>query len=213
MSVSHAPRDSVLTEALLRAFALLTYGVFVWNVALHWWADTSRYTLLLLVLTESFTLMLVLFARRAVVRDLSPIAMGATIYAAFFFVLFGYTDTVRLLPEWAGATLQFIGLAWQVTAKATLGRSFGLLPAQRGLITSGPYRVVRHPIYLGYLISHIGFLLSNFSVHNLLVLVLLYVAQAVRMWREESMLKAGEQQAAYTAYCAAVRYRIVPFVY
>jgi len=50
-------------------------------------------------------------------------------------------------------------------------------------------------------------------VHNLLVLVLLYLAQAVRMWREESMLKAGEQQAAYAACCAAVRYRIVPFVY
>ena len=50
-------------------------------------------------------------------------------------------------------------------------------------------------------------------MHNLLVLVLLYLAQAVRMWREESVLMAGEQQAAYGAYRAAVRYRIVPYVY
>jgi protein-S-isoprenylcysteine O-methyltransferase Ste14 len=211
--MADAPRDSVLTEALLRVFALLTYGALVANVAFHWWADTSRYTLLLLLLTESFTLALVLFARRAAMRDLSPIALAATIYAAFFFVFFSYTDTVRLIPEWAGAALQLSGLAWQVLAKATLGRSFGLLPAQRGLVTRGPYRVVRHPIYLGYLVSHIGFLLANFSVHNLLVLVLLYLAQAVRMWREESVLMAGEQQAAYCAYRAAVRYRIVPYVY
>jgi hypothetical protein len=50
-------------------------------------------------------------------------------------------------------------------------------------------------------------------VRNLLVLALLYLAQAVRMRREEAMLRAGDQQAAYANYCAAVRYRIVPFVF
>jgi hypothetical protein len=53
--VASTPRDSALTEGLLRMFALLTYGVLVWNVALHWWADTGRYTLVLLLLTERAT--------------------------------------------------------------------------------------------------------------------------------------------------------------
>jgi protein-S-isoprenylcysteine O-methyltransferase Ste14 len=211
--MSSTPRDSALTEGLLRAFAVLAYGLMVSNVAYHWWADTSRHTLLLLLLTEGLTLALVLIARRAVVRELSPVALLATMYALFYFAFFGYAGTVRLIPEWIGVTLQFAGLAWQVLAKAALGRSFGLLPADRGLVTSGPYRVVRHPIYLGYLIAHVAFLLSNFSIQNLLVLTLLYLAQGLRMWREEAVLKAGDQRAAYEAYCATVRYRIVPFVY
>ena len=77
----------------------------------------------------------------------------------------------------------------------TLGRSFGLPPAARGLVTSGPYRVVRHPIYLGYLMTHAGFLLSNFSWRNLGVLAVLYLAQAVRTLREEAVLHSGDQQA------------------
>ncbi len=207
------PRDSGLTEWLLRGFALLLLGWFIGNVARVWWADTSRYTLLLLVLAESVTLLLVLFARRALVRDMSPMAVIATVYACLCFVLFSLGDTQRLAPEWLGATFQTAGMVWVLVAKLKLGRCFGLLPATRGLITDGPYRVVRHPIYLGYLISHVGFLLASFSLQNVAVLAVLYLAQDVRMRREESILETGDQRATYRDYRASVRYRIVPLVY
>ena len=38
-----------------------------------------------------------------------------------------------------------------------LGRSFGVAPANRGIVVRGPYSFVRHPIYTGYLITHTGF--------------------------------------------------------
>jgi len=70
--------------------------------------------------------------------------------------------------------------------------------------------VVRHPIYLGYLVGHLGFLLSNFSLQNVLVLGALYVAQTVRMLREEAVLGSSAE---YRDYIRRVRWRIVPFVF
>jgi protein-S-isoprenylcysteine O-methyltransferase Ste14 len=106
--------------------------------------------------------------------------------------------------------LQVCGMLWQISAKVVLGRSFGLLPAARGIVTGGPYRVVRHPIYLGYLVGHLGFLLSNFSLQNVLVLGALYVAQTIRMLREEAVLGGSAE---YRDYTRRVRWRIVPFVF
>ena len=54
-----------------------------------------------------------------------------------------------------------IGLAIVIAGKMTLGRSFGLMPANRGIVSSGVYRIVRHPIYLGYLITHVAFIFAN----------------------------------------------------
>ena len=204
------PREGALTEWLLRAFALLIYGVAVSNLARAWWVDTSRVTLLLLLLTEGYTLALVLIARRAGQRDLTPLAMVATGYAAVFFVLFSADGTRRFVPEAAGTALQVAGAAWQFASKYALGRSFGLLPALRSVVVVGPYRVVRHPIYLGYLISHAGFLLANYSSRNLAVLAVLYAAQVLRIAREEAVLR---RDAAYSRYCERVRWRMLPGIY
>lgn len=205
-----AESEGSATEWLLRIFAVAAYGVFVWNVARQWIAEPERLTLLGLLITESITLFIVMFARRASLRDLAPLSIAATVYAAFFFVLFGMQGTTRLMPEGVGVALQTIGLVVQLVSKLALGRCFGLLPAVRGVVTRGPYRFVRHPIYLGYLIAHIGFLGTNFSWRNLVVLAVLYAAQVWRMHREEQALS---NDASYVQYMRTVRWRLIPGVY
>src|SRR5439155_6086471 len=118
---------------------LLVSGSGVQNLARGWLDDPSRWTLLFLLATEGYTLALVLFARRAQLRDMAPLTIAATVYAAFFFVLISPLDTVHLVPEAVGIALQTVGTAFQFYAKYTLGRSFGLLPARREIVVAGPY--------------------------------------------------------------------------
>jgi protein-S-isoprenylcysteine O-methyltransferase Ste14 len=116
-------------------------------------------------------------------------------------------------PEWgvqAGFVLQLGGLALCLVALACLGRSFGLVAADRGVRTRGPYRLVRHPVYLGYLLIQAGYVLQAISARNLLVLALTTACNLGRIAAEEHLLsRTGE----YQAYRQRVRWRAIPFLW
>ena len=84
------------------------------------------------------------------------------------------------------------------------------MAANRGVVSSGSYRLVRHPIYLGYLATHAGFLLTNPSVRNVAIYAVSYVFQFARICAEERILA---QDGAYREYLQSVRYRLIPGVY
>ena len=113
-------------------------------------------------------------------------------------------------PAFLTVAVSSIGLLIVVAGKLSIGRSFGLTPANRGIVSIGMYRIVRHPIYLGYLITHIGFLLANPAGWNLFALVSADVALMFRAVREEQTLM---QDPAYRAYAERVRWRVVPGVF
>lgn len=115
-----------------------------------------------------------------------------------------------VVPASAGIAIIFLGLLIDLYAQFSLGRSFGCIPANRGLKLDGPYRVVRHPMYAGYLVSHFGFVLLNATWLNLMVFAACYMAQVPRLLLEERLL--GEDPP-YRDYVAQVRYRLVPGVF
>jgi protein-S-isoprenylcysteine O-methyltransferase Ste14 len=119
-----------------------------------------------------------------------------------------YDPVLGLGPIWA--TTQIVGAIAALVALLALGRSFGIVAANRGLKTSGPYRLVRHPVYAAYLLTMVGYLLENPSLRNIVLVSVVTGLQIVRIEEEERCLRADDE---YGAYTKRVRYRLVPFVY
>jgi protein-S-isoprenylcysteine O-methyltransferase Ste14 len=101
----------------------------------------------------------------------------------------------------AGDLVALASCAWLLASVLTLGRCFGVLPEVRGLVREGPYRVVRHPVYLGELGAFAGLVLAAPTTWNLVVAALFAAAQAVRMRLEERALAAEFPE--YAAYALA----------
>ena len=94
---------------------------------------------------------------------------------------------------------------WSLLA---LGRSFGIAPADRGLITQGPYRFVRHPMYLGELILRAALVVTSPQpLLAFVLLVALVIIQIARALREERIIDT------YSTYANQVRYRLIPGVW
>ena len=118
--------------------------------------------------------------------------------------------TQPLAPLTLCILVMSLGFVLQISAKLVLRRSFGLVPANRGVKIGGPYRFIRHPMYAGYLLTHIGFFMTHPSLWNFAVYATALTAQCFRLLAEERLLK---QDPAYTAFMATTRYRLVPFVF
>jgi protein-S-isoprenylcysteine O-methyltransferase Ste14 len=108
---------------------------------------------------------------------------------------------------WLGELIQVASLAGVMLAAITLGRSFGIAPADRGLRTTGLYAWVRHPLYAMEISFFVGYLVANPSWRNLAILLADTSIQLLRALREERILKG------YAGYAARVRWRLVPLVW
>lgn len=115
-------------------------------------------------------------------------------------------------PAWlfASALLTVIGTTVSVVVLAALGRSFSVSPQARGLVTTGPYALVRHPLYLAELVSSLGLMLQYVQPWAGLVVAAAFLLQLVRMRFEEIVLAA-----AYPAYADYARRtaRLIPGVW
>ena len=124
----------------------------------------------------------------------------------------GSLEVHSLVLRCVGVVLFLAGLALAVWARLNLGRNWGMPMTRKDepeLVTSGPYRLVRHPIYSGVLLAVLGTALAT-TLYWLVALVILgaYFLFSARV--EERMLE-GEFPDAYPGYRAHTK-MLIPFL-
>ena len=164
---------------------------------------------LMLLVGDALPVAFILFRRSPLLISRSP-ADWTTAFFGTVAPLLLAPGGHPLAPALPCAALMTIGLLLNIYAKCSLSLSFGLVAANRGVQSRGPYRVVRHPMYTGYTLTQLGFLLLNPSLANMVLCAAALGFQVVRMGAEEKILT---QDSAYRDYAAGVPFRLMPGVY
>jgi protein-S-isoprenylcysteine O-methyltransferase Ste14 len=197
----------------------LPLGARIWNLARARYGDSlhEQASLVQEVVTIVFlALVVVLFAirRRGIEGQRATLQSGAVaLLGTFLLNVVGYlpieetTATDALL---ASIVVVVLGTLFTIWSLATLGRNFGLFPEVRGLVLRGPYRLVRHPVYLGELIAALGLLIARPHPLTFAVFGVFVVLQYWRTIFEERALAAAYPDE-YAAYRRQVP-RLVPGV-
>lgn len=193
-----------------RALAGGLYAFLCWRFILAF-QITGDPVRLLLLLAEGLILVFILIRRWTGDMSLNPTDWLIAFAGTCLPLLVAPEPGVRaLVSEWVSAPLFLAGVAIQLSAKVFLFRSFGVLPANRGVMKGGPYRLVRHPMYAGYFVSYVAFLLISPSLWNLCVYALAVTFQLLRIEREERLLS---RDPAYQAFKTTTRFRLIPGLY
>jgi protein-S-isoprenylcysteine O-methyltransferase Ste14 len=209
-----APKDTLSRSAKLldvceRAFVLTMLGGFAYRMLSHY-SLTANIADVLLVISEVLTVVFIMLRAPSATLSRRP--------TDWLFALSGSSIPLLVAPAFVHPialpsvifTIMVVGLSIQISAKIVLGRSFGMVAANRGVKVAGPYRFVRHPMYLGYEIGHVGFLLAMPTLTNAVLYTLGLSIQIIRIFREENVLK---QDPAYRAFADRVHYRLLPGVF
>jgi protein-S-isoprenylcysteine O-methyltransferase Ste14 len=203
------PGHRDLADVVARLIIITLFTLMAVRISADFLA-TGRLTGLLLLASETLVVILTVLRRAPSMVNRTWRARLLTGLSMVGPPLVRPASIAAVAPELVTVALTAAGLLIVIGGKVSLGRSFGLMPANRGVVSGGLYRFVRHPIYLGYLITHVGFVMANPTFWNILTLLAADAALVVRAVCEEQTLA---HDAAYRAYQSRVRWRVLPGVF
>lgn len=146
---------------------------------------------------------------RAVAKSKSFWPRGAAYFATFipFIPSFERNNQITIAPSLFLLFVVIVGTLFTLYSLKTLGRSFSIAPQVRMLVQNGPYRFIRHPLYVGEIITFSGIILAGFSILRLSTFFLMILIQTYRAFQEEKLLE--EHIPNYSLYKKATK-RFIP---
>ncbi len=152
-----------------------------------------------------YTIVAVLFLRRRPATRTAPWWQVAVALADVYIPV----CVVRSAAQgWRGGNIiQTVALVAMIVSLFSLGSSFGIAPADRGLRTQGMYRRIRHPLYASEILFYVGYVLANLSLRNVFGLILVIALLVMRIRWEEQIIEG------YDTYARRVRWRLVPGIW
>ena len=199
-------QSSKLHESLSNIALAAFYAFFVYRFATHY-IETHRLSSLLYAFVETMFFIIAFTRRKPSQISTSFIVWIIAFGGALLPLLAVPTNTIDLF---GAQVLQIVSILLQGYAILSLNKSFGIVAANRGIVTHGFYRLVRHPLYFSYFIGIAGFLINNLSSYNVFLFSVMLMFQLQRIKYEEDLLG---QDSAYKAYMKTTRWRLLPYVY
>jgi protein-S-isoprenylcysteine O-methyltransferase Ste14 len=205
------PARLLALDLVERVLIATVYGGFVWHM-LRGYSGLPDVSNMLIVISEALPFLFVMLRSPSASLSRHPWDWTVAVLATVSPLLIRPEANAggSIGPEALAFGVMLFGLCLQIAAKVVLGRRFGIVAANRGVRDMGPYRFVRHPMYAGYTLTHIGFLLAMPNPMNAGIYAFGLVLQIVRIDREERVLM---QDPAYRAFAGRVRYRMLPGIY
>lgn len=146
---------------------------------------------------------------------ISILASNLVLVATGFALVFGWVADPQSMPGVSiGAVLTLIGMVGTFYSRSYLGRMWAAdVTLQDGhhVVDSGPYALVRHPIYTAVLTMYLGTTLAFFTWWTVLAYAVILVAHLVKTAVEDQFLE--KELSGYAEYQTKVRYRLIPFVW
>lgn len=196
---------SIATTSVVCALTLLFAMAHITK-----WHRTGEPTGLVFAIQELVLVAFFVTRRRPLDVSCRPSDWVAAVVGAYGVLLlrpYGH-EVLGLGTLWL--SVQLVGAIGAIACILRLGRSFGIVAANRGVCANGPYRFLRHPMYAFYLLGQVGYVLGAFSLFNVGIVVVAVSGQLLRIAAEERVLRGDET---YRAYCQQVPYRLIPGLY
>lgn len=189
---------------------VFVFYCFLFSRMVHAYLSTENTILLIFLFDQFLILFFTLIRKKAAAISIKLSDWILAVLGTLFPLLMGPIGDKPLISVEFSVSLMFFGIALHLLAKLYLRRSFGIVPALREIKVFGPYRIIRHPIYAGYILVQSGLLLSGPTIYNFVIIFMSWLLFILRINAEEKILS---QDPEYQKLVKNTPYRLIPKVY